>query len=220
MSRLLGAGTLRSIVSGRYHRPRREERAFVFVDIRGSVSIEDRVGDVRFYSYVAEIFRAIEQAAMESGGDVLDYIGDQVMLSWPIGRPGENPFMFIPALAHHLGSIQVGLRSEYGTEAAVRVSIHAGTIVAGEIGEFHRKIMLLGSAVNVAARVEQIARDVGVDCIATSNALERFELPKFLTSRSLGIKQLRGKTQAIEVFQINIAVNRDAVTTHSPSTRG
>ena len=139
MSRLLGTGTLRSIISGRYHRPRREERAFVFLDVRNSVAIEDHIGDVRFYSYVAEIFRAVEQAAMETGGDVLDYIGDQVMLSWPTGHPGEGPFLFVCAVAHRLRSIQTGLRSRYGADAAVRVSIHAGAVVAGEIGEFRRK---------------------------------------------------------------------------------
>ena len=205
MSRLLGAGTLRSIIIGRYHRPRREERAFVFVDIRDSVSVEDRIGDVRFYSYVVEIFHAVEQAAMETGGEVLDYIGDQVMLSWPTGQSGAGPFNFVLALADHLGRIQSELRSRYGADAAVRVGIHAGLIVAGEIGVFRRKIVLLGSAVNVAARVEQIARDLHADCIATGAALERFELPKALSATSLGVKQLRGKADAVELWQIKAA---------------
>lgn len=215
MSRLLGVGTLRSIMSGRYHRPRREQRAFAFVDIRGSVSIEDRIGDLLFYSYVAEIFGAIERAAIETGGDVLDYIGDQVVLSWPVGQPGKSPFMFVIALAHQIISIQINLLSRYGVKAAVRASIHVGDVVAGEIGEFHRKIMLLGSAVNIAARVEQIARDVDVDCIATSSALEWFEVPKPLTATSLGLKRLRGKTQAIEVFHVHVMGNREAFAAES-----
>jgi adenylate cyclase len=85
------------------------------------------------------------------------------------------------------------------------MGIHPGTVVAGEMGEFRRKITFLGNTLNVAARVEQIARDLGVDCIATAAAVERFDLPRVLSVTSLSFRQLRGKSDAMEIFQIHLS---------------
>ena len=45
---LLGPGVLFAFVAGRYHHPRREERILLFVDMRASTAIAERLGEERF----------------------------------------------------------------------------------------------------------------------------------------------------------------------------
>jgi adenylate cyclase len=47
LARLVGERTLRDIVLGHYHRPRTEERFFLFVDIAGSTPLAERIGPER-----------------------------------------------------------------------------------------------------------------------------------------------------------------------------
>src|SRR3546814_10008205 len=49
MAQLLGPGVLGDLMRGRYHQPRRENRLFVFFDMRGSTAIAERIGDVAFH---------------------------------------------------------------------------------------------------------------------------------------------------------------------------
>jgi hypothetical protein len=45
---LLGPGVLFAFVAGRYYHPRREERILLFIDMRASTSIAERLGEQRF----------------------------------------------------------------------------------------------------------------------------------------------------------------------------
>ena len=45
---LLGPGVLFAFVAGRYYHPRREERILLFIDMRASTAIAERLGEERF----------------------------------------------------------------------------------------------------------------------------------------------------------------------------
>ena len=56
ISRVIGGRTLRDWVMGRYHRPRREERFFLFVDIAGSTALAERIGPVAVHRFLNGVF--------------------------------------------------------------------------------------------------------------------------------------------------------------------
>ena len=97
INRLVGPGVLLRFLGGRYHRPRRENRAFAFVDIRDSTPIAERIGDLRFHGYLNDACSIISRAALYSGGEVHDYVGDQVLVTWRADRPfrARGPFIFL-----------------------------------------------------------------------------------------------------------------------------
>ena len=44
MGSLLGFGTVKNLLTGRYVRPRREQRAFLLIDMKNSTGIAERLG--------------------------------------------------------------------------------------------------------------------------------------------------------------------------------
>ena len=204
VNKLLGPGMLFSFLIGRYHRPRREERLFLFLDICHSTTIAEQIGDLKFHAYLDEFFRIVGRVARDCGGEVHDYIGDEVIVTWSLGGNAITALEFFPVLAQTLAGRQVEFRRTYGYEVTFRVGLHLGPVVAGEIGEVKRKIAFLGDTVNTAARLEQLARTHGANILASRPVLDRLRLPFEMEAFSLGLLHVRGKAQPMEVFRLDL----------------
>ena len=203
VTRLLGPGMLGRVLAGRYYRPRQEERGFAFLDVRGATAIAERIGDEQFHRYLGELFPIVERAVLATGGEIQDYIGDAVLISWPINhRPRHGPFAFVALFGPALARRRAWFNEHFGSEPAVRIGAHAGTIVAGEIGESRRKIVLIGDTVNTAARIEQLARELDTDFLATGAALKSFPMPSVFNAEALGPVSLRGKAEPVQTYRI------------------
>src|SRR6185436_20365189 len=90
LARKLGPSILRDWLLGRYHRPRQEERVFMFLDLRGSTPLAENLGDLRFSGLVREFFADITPAIIETRAEISHYVGDGVLLTWPIGAGLED----------------------------------------------------------------------------------------------------------------------------------
>lgn len=204
--RLIGLKTLLSVVSGRYRRPRREERLFAFVDVRGATSAAEHLGDERFQAYLVELFRIIEMTALEAGGEVYDYIGDQAMLVWPaVPASGSGPLYWIAHLSREIAARHDSFDADYGLIPDLRVGMHVGPVVVGEVGLFRTKLAYLGDAVNTAARVEELAEGYAACALITGQVCKRFPLPRGLKVTPLGEWVLRGKQGPVAVYRLDLA---------------
>lgn len=207
--RLIGPMTLLLILSGRYHRPRREERLVAFVDVRGATTIAEALGDVGFQGFLVDLFRIIEVTALETGGEVHDYVGDQAMITWPVpydaGARGVEPLRWIADLSRALAEMRPNFETRYGHAPDVRIGMHLGSVVMGEVGVFRTKLACLGDTVNTAARVEELAHEHRARALVTGRVLERFPLPTGLLDATLvGGALLRGKNTPIAIHRISI----------------
>ncbi|QQP89529.1 adenylate/guanylate cyclase domain-containing protein [Skermanella rosea] len=204
VNKLLGPGMLFNFLIGRYHRPRREERLFLFLDICHSTTIAEQIGDLKFHAYLDDFFRMVGRATRDCGGEVHDYIGDEVIVTWFLDGSAVTALDFFPVLAQRLAARQVEFRRTYGYEVAFRAGLHLGPVVAGEVGEVKRKIAFLGDTVNTAARLEQLARTREVSLLASRSVLDRLQLPPGMKASSLGLLHVRGKAQPMEVFRLDL----------------
>src|SRR5947208_1034140 len=65
MGGLLGYGTLKNLLTGRYVHPRLEKRAFLLIDMKDSTGMAERLGPLRFLELLNDFFRDIVDAALE-----------------------------------------------------------------------------------------------------------------------------------------------------------
>src|SRR5262249_48070998 len=98
-----------------------------------------------------------------------------------------------------LGQLNTRLEAERGVQLAVRLGIHTGLVVVGEVGGGTRQEQLaLGETPNLAARLQGIAAPNTVVISAATMQL----LGGFFACQSLGTPLLRGFAQLIEVYQV------------------
>ncbi|ODT20859.1 MAG: hypothetical protein ABS35_18915 [Kaistia sp. SCN 65-12] len=205
-SRLIGWKSLFSVISGRYHTPKTEDRLFAFVDVKGATAAAEQLGDLRFQTFLADLFRIIELTALEAGGEVHDYIGDQVMIMWSVG-PGDKarPLHWVARLNRELAASRAGFEATYGLAPEIRIGMHLGPVIIGEVGLFRTKLTCLGDAVNTAARVEELAQAYSAGALVTEAVLDRFRIPRdALRASPLGRQALRGKHGLVPIFRLDL----------------
>ena len=175
ITRLLGKEATIALISGRYNSPRLEDRVVLFADIVGSTSLAERIGELRFYDFVSEVFQDLAEAIEISQGDVHKYVGDAVIVTWPLKRGVEKGACLVAALAMHeaLAERSVFYRNEFGAEAKVRVALHCGKVAAGEIGDWKKEIAFLGDVMNTTARIETAARDYRVATLLSDDLVQQ-----------------------------------------------
>ena len=86
LNRLIGPGVFRSFLLGRYHTPREEERALLFIDLAGSTAIAERIGATRFLELMNEFVHDVGVALEGSGGVIYQYVGDEAIITWRLDR--------------------------------------------------------------------------------------------------------------------------------------
>jgi adenylate cyclase len=206
VTRLLGQGVLWSFVTGKYHRPRREERIFLLLDLVDSTRIAERIGNLRFQQFLNDVFFDITPALVEHRGEIYKYVGDEVIVSWSMSSSASaNGDCVSAALAAQaaLARRRAHYDARYGLFPELRAALHAGEVVSGEIGDVRREIGFLGDVLNTLSRIEEFGKRHGVPAVCSGTLLQRIDLPAGVSARSLGHVALRGKEATIELYALS-----------------
>jgi adenylate cyclase len=201
---LIGARTLTNILIGRYHRPIREERLFAIFDLRQSTRIAAMIGDERFHSLLSNIFADADREIVDHGGEVHSYVGDAMIATWPLGDEKKNARAVAAAFAilDDLAKASSRYRSRFGVTPQFRVALHGGPVIAGECGDSKRQITYLGDVLNVAARLEQVAKAINTDFVVSGDILPHIALPANVLVVDRGEHALNGIARPLQVFSL------------------
>jgi adenylate cyclase len=202
VSTIVGRRTLRNIVLGRYHRPRSEERFFLFVDIAGSTALAERIGPAAVHRFLNRVFRLASDPIDDYGGEVYQYVGDEVVVTWTAaeGRDGARPIACLFAIREALGAAAPKFERDFGIAPGIRAALHAGPVISGEIGGSKRDIVFHGDVMNTAARLEQATRDLDRRFLVSADARSRLAGTERYSFESLGHQTLRGRAAPVEVY--------------------
>ncbi len=206
MGRLIGYRTLGDILFGRYHRPRTEERFFLFIDIAGSTPLAERVGSAMIHRFLSEIFRVASPPIDDHGGEVYQYVGDEIVITWMVaeGRGGAQPLACFFAVEQALQRKATDVEREFGAMPRLRAALHAGPVVTGEVGGSRRAIVFHGDVMNTTARLEQATRELDRHFLVSGDALERLEDLGGFAFEDLGLQRLRGRAAALHMYAVTI----------------
>lgn len=203
INRLLGQGVLWSFITGRYHRPRQEERIFLLLDMVDSTAIAEQIGDIAFHRLLNRFFSDLGRVMIDHRGTIHKYVGDEMIVTWPVARGARGgPIRAALAAAERLRGDAAAYQARFGLVPRFRAALHCGSVVSGEMGDLKQEIVFLGDALNTAARIEQACRDTGEDLLVSAALLARVPLPAGIRAESLGPVQLRGKQEAVELFTL------------------
>ncbi len=204
---LLGPGVLVNLLRGRYHRPLTEERAVVFLDMKNSTGLAERLGPERFLDLLVRFVDLVSEEVRRAGGATYEYQGDGVILVWDGRRAGDltPAAVMLRRLKARLQTQAGHYRADFGVAPDFRAALHVGPVVVSEIGDDKRAIVLVGDTMNTAARLEQAARDLGHDLICSADAARRIGPVLGVTVQALAPIALRGKAQPVAAAALVLA---------------
>jgi adenylate cyclase len=191
------------ILQGRIRRGdiERIDAVILLSDLRDFTAQSDRLAGEAVIGLLNSYFDCLVPAIETHGGEVLKFVGDGLLGIFPVAAdPAEACRSALAATAAARAAL-----SEANAERAARgepeqrfgLALHLGEVLYGNIGSAGRlDFTTIGPAVNLTARLETLARDLGRDLVA-STAFARHS-PEPL--HPLGTFRLRGFQSPEEVF--------------------
>lgn len=204
IAQLMGPRTLRNYLTGRYHRPRKGERIFLFLDMVGSTPIAEQLGDLQYHSFLNRFFIDVSRPVFECGGVVHQYIGDQMIASWPVKR-GLRAGQCLRAVVEAQERLEANgpaYERDFGFRPQFRAGLHVGQVVRGEMGEVKREIVFVGNVMNVTARIENACRELDHPILISEDLMRAIQLPEQIGAHDVGEIALRGMENPTRLFAI------------------
>lgn len=198
-----GPGVLRKFLIGRYFRPRSEERIFMFLDLKGSTAIAEKLGEHQYFSFLQKVYREITPVLIETMGEVYQYVGDEVVVSWtvPQGIKNINCIRCFKSIQQLLDDRKNLYTQLFGVIPIFKAGIHIGRSVVGEIGVIKRDIAYSGDVLNTTSRIQSMCNELGASLLVSEDLLD--QLPKDrLSPKSMGKIRLRGKARSITLYSL------------------
>lgn len=183
------------------------EATVLFTDIAGFTSITEHWPAARTAGFLNRHFNRIAGEIEATGGTIDKFIGDSVMAFW--GAPEAQPDHAARAVAAAraivatLEADAVRRVGEGKNPIRVRIGIHSGTVVVGNIGAKGRmNYTIVGDTVNTANRLEQAGRDHQDSVVVVLASRATVEGAGIADARPIGSVTLRGREEPLEVFRI------------------
>ena len=207
LNRLIGPGVFRNLLLGRYHSPTEEPRALLFIDLADSTAIAERIGATRFLALMNQFVYDIDAALEGSGGAIYRYVGDEAIITWRLDETRDLSVAVevVFRLRARLAARGEEYRSRFGVAPDFRAALHAGPVVAGEMGDSKLEIVLLGDTVNTTARIGQACRELDRAFLVSAEALALIELPSGTESERMPPAALKGKSRQVRLYAVDRA---------------
>jgi len=205
IDRKMGPGVLRNWMTGKYYNPKEETRIFMFLDIRDSTTLAERLGNVEFSALVRDFFRDLTDPLLETKGEVSHYIGDEAVITWKPkqGIEDSNCVMLFFRMREAVAARAGYYIRRYGLVPEFKAGLHIGPVIATEVGEVKSEIVFHGDVLNTAARIQSLCVEEKCPLLLSSDLAARLQVPKPYAARSLGPRRLKGKANEVEIFAID-----------------
>lgn len=196
-----GEGNIWNMIRGKYQTPKAEQRIFMFVDLNSSTTIAEVLGDERYHQLLKEFFTDITNPILDNQGEIYQYVGDEVVITWTIENGSKN-IRCIECFFDMKKEIERHKKKyleKYGLLPGFKAGIHCGKVVAGEIGIIKRDITFSGDVLNTTSRIQGKCKEFNVEIIASDDLIKELRLVGKYNTHFLGSIKLRGKEKDIEL---------------------
>ncbi len=199
-----GQGVFLDLLRGRYHRPKVETRIFMFLDIRSSTAIAERLGHVRWFEFLNHFFNDITEPIIDTKGKIYQYVGDEVIISWNVwdGLEANNCIQCFFEIKQKMESLTEKYRNAYGTAPRFKAAIHCGEVTTGEIGTIKKDIIFTGDVLNTTARIQELCNVYDVELLVSQEVMDRISAPLEQELKPVGYIELRGKQTPVSIFAV------------------
>ena len=200
----LGAVNLMHLMLGTYYRPVLEKRIFLFLDIKGSTALVERLGPIQTRALIGKFFFDISGPITDLGGEIYRFTGDGVVAvwNWDRGIVRNRIVRTIDAIANAVNREADYYRSKFGHVPEYRIGVHGGPIVTSEEGDTRRAIGFYGDTIHIAARLEQMAKELGTSGCLLSAGIAEHQTGSGKRLRFIGEESIRGISERISVYEL------------------
>lgn len=196
-----------------------EERVVtvLFCDMRGYSTLSEQMPPAQIVNMLNQYLSAMTEIIDRHNGCIIEFIGDAIFAVFGapqyIADHAEKAVRCAIDMRTRLSQLSQELqesgitrywKSDEIIDLRARIGIHTGHVVAGNLGSSTRmKYAVIGDTVNVAARLEQMNKELGTDILLSRDVYSL--LPEELAREMIkqGDHHVKGRQQSVSVYSVD-----------------
>ena len=162
-----------------YKKPFSEvERVFMFLDIRSSTTIAEELGHMQYFELINDFFRDIAEPISNNKGQIYQYVGDEVVVSWPLedGLSNSNCLQCYFDIVDTMKRLTQKYLDKYAVNPSFKAGMHFGKVSTGTVGTLKKEIIYTGDVLNTASRIEGLCNKHDVDLLLSKDLMDMLPL--------------------------------------------
>ena len=199
----LGPGNLWKFLGGKFYSPKEENRVFMFLDLKSSTPIAEKIGHIQYSKFIQDCFQDLD-VVTKYKAEIYQYVGDMVVLTWPIeiGLHKSNCLKTFFAFKAALNNRSGYYMNAYGHIPEFKAGLNMGKIVAAEVGNIKTEIAYHGDVINTAARIQGECSRLDIDILISENIQDSLIHDPSLKFEEIEKTRLKGKQESTNLFSV------------------
>ncbi|MCP4347213.1 MAG: response regulator [Desulfobacterales bacterium] len=178
-----------------------KEMAIMFSDIRSFTSMSEKMTPQELFNFINAYLRRVNPVIKDHGGFVVKYMGDGIMAVFPYCAD-DAVSAGIDKL-RRISQYNVRRRKQGYQPIKVGIGVHIGHMMVGIVGDEARmEGDALSDNVNLTSRLEGLTKFYGVSMLISEETFNNLKTPVQYQTRFLDKVKVKGKENAISVFEI------------------
>lgn len=181
------------------------EAAFWYSDLRGFTALSETLPTDQLLRLLNDYFEYCAAAAAPRGGEILQFIGDAILIVFEIKDPSRTAEVCMNALDAAIDAFDniavVNSRRRRTGQPVIDfgLGLHLGTVTHGNVGSPDRLAFnVVGPAVNMTSRIQDMTKELKVPLLMSAAFASQVDLPTV----SVGLQALRGIATTQELFKL------------------
>lgn len=179
------------------------EMSVLFADIRDFTTLAEPLSAVELKTLLNEFLTPMTEVIFKYGGTIDKYVGDMIMAFW--GAPRHDAKHVEHALTAGLAMLETtqkisdGFQKKGLPRIQIGIGMHTGLMNVGDMGStFRRSYTVVGDAVNLASRLENLTKHYEVPILVSESMLQQQSQFIFMKIDKVRVK---GKHQPMTIYQ-------------------
>jgi adenylate cyclase len=173
----------------------------------------EKLGNVKFSHLLQDFFFDISDPVARYGGEIYQYVGDEVVITWKLkkGVKDNNCVECFLAIQQTIKSLSNYYDKQYGVVPTFKGGMHCGKVVLAEIGKTKTEIAYHGDVLNTTSRITDFCKALSKDFLVSENLIGSLKANSHYSYQHLGCFNLRGKLQPIDLYALETIKIKDDV---------
>jgi len=184
-------------------KPREEERIFMFLDMKSSTTIAEKLFHKKFSYLVQDVFNIMTVFGFYHG-EIYQYLGDGAIISWTVksGILDCNYLKAYFAFQKRISRRERYFNRKYKLLPGFKAGVHVGHVMVLQVGQTRRDISYNGDTINTAARIESMCNEYRQDLLISEELYKRTEDKDAYLFKEIGRIKLEGKRKSTGIYQV------------------
>lgn len=200
-----GQGVLLNFLLGKYHKPKEDQRIFMFLDLKSSTTYAEVLGHIKYSRLLQDCYYDLTEVVVKHRAKIYQYVGDEVVLSWGMenGLKHENCIRAFFAYEHMLQKRSKHYTKRYGLVPEFKAGVNMGKVTVAEVGVLKKELAYHGDVLNTAARIQGKCNEFNCRILVSEHIVSQFKNQLIYKFECLGSIMLKGKQEAVKIYSVN-----------------